>query len=217
MSARTAPFHPADTSREPASCCAVKAKPVTQETAAPSAAQLPGVKPVHTSPHAPATRSPFAAIAAYAGRYQPVLVIAGASVLGGLAIVSGGHGGFMHGAMGLLLFQLALLKLVDIGGFAEAFARYDIVAKAWRPYGYVYPFAELALALAYLSGAWPSATYAATVLIMGLGSIGVIRTLARGEQVKCACVGSKIDVPLGAVSVLENVGMAVMAAVMLAI
>ncbi|MBC8050005.1 MAG: hypothetical protein H7X92_07660 [Chitinophagales bacterium] len=157
-------------------------------------------------------------ITAYISRYQPVFMIAGASILGGFAISNNVYSlEFMHGAMGLFLFQLALLKLVDIGGFAEAFARYDIAAKAWRPYGYVYPFAELTLALGYLSGAWPTATYAATLVIMGLGSIGVVRTLASGEKVKCACTGSKIDVPLGAVSVIENVGMAAMAAVMLAL
>lgn len=156
-------------------------------------------------------------ITAYIARYQPVLVIAGASVLGGLALSNGQGLPFMHGAMGLFLFQLALLKLVDIGGFADAFARYDVIAKNWRPYGYIYPFAELALALAYLSGEWLTATYIATVVIMGIGSIGVLRSLASGEKVKCACVGSKIDVPLGAISVIENVGMAAMAAVMLAL
>ncbi|MDX2265097.1 MAG: hypothetical protein NW215_09020 [Hyphomicrobiales bacterium] len=208
----TQTLHPA--AQDAPSCCAAKNAPKAEIAPQPAAAR----SEVKSAAPAPAQATPvFDRVAAYAARYQPVLVIAGASVLGGLAIASGGHGGFMHGAMGLFLFQLALLKLVDIGGFAQAFARYDMVAKAWRPYGYVYPFAELALALAYLSGAWPAATYAATVLIMGLGSIGVIRTLARGEQVKCACVGSKIDVPLGAVSVLENVGMAVMAAVMLAV
>lgn len=156
---------------------------------------------------------------AYLARYQPVLVIAGASVLGGLAMAaaSGQLLHVMHGAMGLFLFQLALLKLVDIGGFAAAFARYDVVANAWSPYGYVYPFIELALALLYLSGAWPVLTYTATVAVMGAGSIGVVRSLWRGDKVKCACVGSKIDVPLGAISVIENVGMAAMAALMLAL
>ncbi len=156
-------------------------------------------------------------LAAYIARYQPVLVIAGASLLGGYALTAAAFDAtrFMHGAMGLFLFQLALLKLVDIGGFAAAFAEYDIAAKAWKPYGYIYPFAELALALLYLSGQWTTATYVATILIMGLGSIGVLQSLARGEKVKCACVGAKIDVPLGAISVLENVGMTAMAALML--
>ncbi len=171
---------------------------------------------------AKAARTPVASRSgalAYAARYQPVLAIAGASLLGGYALTASApdptH--FMHGAMGLFLFQLALLKLVDIGGFAAAFAKYDIAAKAWRPYGYIYPFTELALGLLYLSGQWTTATYMATILIMGLGSIGVMQSLMRGDKVKCACVGSKIDVPLGAISVLENVGMAAMAALMLAL
>ncbi|HEY7645931.1 MAG TPA: MauE/DoxX family redox-associated membrane protein [Hyphomicrobiales bacterium] len=150
-------------------------------------------------------------------QYQPILVIAGAALAGSL-LLSSGH---QHGAgalqvmpvfMGLFLFPLALLKLFDIGGFAEAFARYDVVAKIWPAYGRLYPFLELALALLFLSGLWPDPTHVAAFVIGTIGTVGIVRTLMSGEQLRCACVGSSIEVPLGLVSILENAGMAAMAA-----
>jgi hypothetical protein len=81
----------------------------------------------------------------------------------------------------------------------------------------VYPFLELALALFFLSGLFPLATNIAAIAIGGVGTVGIVQTLARGEQVRCACVGSTLSVPLGTVSILENAGMAVMAAAMMAL
>ena len=151
--------------------------------------------------------------------YQPIFVIAGGAVLGGivLAVSSGDPARFMSGAMGFFLLPLAMLKLFDIRGFATAFARYDIVTQAWRPYGWIYPFLELGLAMAFIGGFWPTATYATTLIIMGVGAIGILRVLARGEKLQCACVGTRISVPLGGVSIAENVGMAAMSAIMLLI
>lgn len=188
---------------------ASQAKPCCQKRAQAAAAAAPA--PIPATPD----------MLAFVRQYQPILMIAGAAFSGSLMLGAAGHGAgpahLMQTFMGLFLLPLALLKLFDIGGFAAAFARYDVLARAWRPYGFIYPFLELALALFFLSGLMPLATNVAAIIIGGIGTIGIVQTLARGEQVRCACVGSTLNVPLGTVSILENAGMALMAAAMLAL
>jgi hypothetical protein len=196
---------------------APEAKPCCQKRAQADATAAVPAKHAAQPPITPAKRG----VASFVAQYKPILMIAGGALAGSLMLGAAGHGTspahLMQSFMGLFLLPLALLKLFDIGGFASAFARYDIVAKAWRPYGSVYPFLELALALLFLSGLFPLATSIAAIAIGGIGTVGIVRTLARGEQVRCACVGSTLNVPLGTVSILENAGMAVMAAAMLAL
>jgi hypothetical protein len=89
------------------------------------------------------------------------------------------------------------------------------VAKKFRAYAYLYPFIELGLGLAYLSFSHPVATYIITILVMGVGTIGVIRALKRGLDVRCACMGTVLDVPLSTVTLSEDIAMGVMACLML--
>ena len=123
------------------------------------------------------------------------------------------HG--MHDFMGYFLVVFALLKLFDLPGFADGFQMYDLLAKPVRPYALLYPFIELALGLGYLAEWRPALLYAATVAIMAFGALGVIRALARGLNINCACMGNILKVPLSSVALTEDsLGMAAMAAVM---
>jgi hypothetical protein len=152
--------------------------------------------------------------------YRPILVIAGAAAGGSLMMVYAHEALGIHAMqtfMGLFLLPLAILKLFYVEGFATAVARYDIAVKLWPGYAKFYPFAELALALLFLTGLFPVATNSAAVIIGAVGTVGIVRSLSRDEPVSCACVGSTLDVPLGTVSIAENAGMAVMAAAMLAL
>ncbi len=158
---------------------------------------------------------------AFLVQYQPILVIAGASLLGGAAMAVTGSGedrlmAFMQGWMGLFLFPLAILKLFDVQGFQAAFTRYDLVAGRWPDYGAWYPGLELTLAILLLSGVMPVVTFAVTFLVMGIGALGILRVLIRGEELQCACVGTRIALPLGVVSIVETIGMAAMSGLMLA-
>ena len=121
----------------------------------------------------------------------------------------------MHDFMGLFLLSFSMLKLFDLPGFAEGFQKYDLLAGKFRPYAFTYPFLELALALGYLSHWQPQFVYLATIVLMTFGAIGVFRTLAKGLDLKCACMGSSLNVPLSTVAVVEDVGMALMALLML--
>jgi hypothetical protein len=119
---------------------------------------------------------------------------------------------WMHSFMGLFLVFFALLKLFDLPGFADGFQKYDLLAKRFRPYALAYPFIELALGLGYLAFWRPTTVYLATVVVLGFGALGVINALAKGLDLKCACMGSILKVPLSTVALVEDLGMVGMAA-----
>ena len=142
------------------------------------------------------------------------LMLSAASALQVRADIAGGTT-FMHHFMGFFLVVYAMFKIFDLEGFADGFEMYDLLASRLRAYAFVYPFIELALGLAYLSFALPTVTYILTILVFGFGTLGVLDALRKGLDLDCPCMGSVLSVPLSTVSLVENVGMSVMAAVML--
>jgi hypothetical protein len=151
--------------------------------------------------------------------YLPLLVLLGTSLLVATALArsygpDANPAHWMHDFMGFFLVVFALLKLFDLSGFADGFQMYDLLARHSRPYALAYPFLELALGLAYLAFWRPVAVYAATVILLGFGALGVINALRRGLDVECACMGNILKVPLSTVALVEDLGMAAMAAVM---
>ena len=142
--------------------------------------------------------------------YRPLIVITAIALLGAVAL--SGHVPFMNGLMGLFLCFLAALQLFDLSGFAETFARYDLLAARFSLYGRAYPIIELALGLLYLSGLWPLFTNLFTLAVMVVGTAGVAKALQSGVKIRCACAGTAFSLPVGKVTVFENLVMAVMAA-----
>jgi len=123
---------------------------------------------------------------------------------------------WMHNFMGLFLVVFAMFKLFDLKGFVNGFAMYDLLARRLRAWGYVYPFLELALGLAYLAHWQPFITYAVTAGLLVFGALGVVSALRRGLDIECACMGTVLQVPLSTVALVEDLGMAGMAGAMLA-
>lgn len=112
--------------------------------------------------------------------------------------------------MGYFFVLFAMFKFFDLNGFVDGFSTYDLIAKKFRPYGYVYPWLELTLGTLFLTDYRPMETNALTVLIMMISGIGVLKSIFSGSKIKCACLGTTLDVPLTTVSVIENFGMAAM-------
>jgi glutaredoxin len=111
---------------------------------------------------------------------------------------------------------LAMLKLRDVETFSTMFLNYDLLARRWVPYGYVYPFAELAAGVLMAAGVltWLSAPLG--LFIGGIGAVSVFKAVYLDKRkLKCACVGGDSNVPLGFVSLTENLMMVAMAAWML--
>lgn len=153
--------------------------------------------------------------------YTPVLVVFAVAALIALAVAWLRFGTpadvsviptFIATAMCLL----AMLKLQDVEAFSTMFLNYDLLAQRWPPYGYVYPFAELGAGVLMLAGVltWLSAPVA--LFIGGVGAVSVFKAVwIDKRELKCACVGGSSNVPLGFVSLTENLMMVAMAVWML--
>jgi glutaredoxin len=117
---------------------------------------------------------------------------------------------------GFSMAILALLKLQDIGTFSTMFLNYDLLAKRWVPYGIVYPFAEGLTGVLMVAGAMNWLSIPIALFIGTVGAVSVFKAVyVDRRELKCACVGGSSNVPLGFVSLTENLGMIVMAIWML--
>ena len=154
--------------------------------------------------------------------YKPVVALFGMTALMALALSQAAFGmPFTPRAaewfVALSMCVLALLKLQDIGSFSTMFLGYDLLARRWVPYGYVYPFAEGLAGVLMLGrvATWLSAPLA--LVIGGIGAVSVFKAVYIDRRdIKCACVGGNSRVPLGFVSLAENLMMVAMAVWMLA-
>lgn len=107
---------------------------------------------------------------------------------------------------------LALLKLQNVEGFATMFLNYDLLAKRWVPYSYIYPYAEGLAGVLMIAGAmnWMSVPVALFIGTVGAASVFKAVYIDKRE-LKCACVGGSSNVPLGFISLTENLMMIAMA------
>jgi hypothetical protein len=108
----------------------------------------------------------------------------------------------------------AAFKLMDVPGFAHGYATYDLLAMRIPQYGYLYPFIELFFGLAMILDPFSKPLLAAEFAVMFFSGTGVAIKLAKREKFACACLGTFLKVPLTYVTLLEDFGMAGLAAVM---
>lgn len=152
--------------------------------------------------------------------YLPLMVIVALTLLAACARQFPEPGAWswtssMHDFMGFFLVVFSMFKFFNMEGFADGFQMYDLLAKPFRPYAYVYPFIELGLGLGYLARWQPQTIYTATIIVMIFGSLGVFNALRKGLDLECACMGTILKVPLSTVALVEDLGMAAMAGAML--
>jgi len=152
--------------------------------------------------------------------YWPVIVLLSVAAALAVAITWLVHGAlvsaqtipwFISSAMVLLGLQ----KLQDIDQFATMFLNYDLLAQKWVRYGYVYPYVELGAGLLMLMGVLTAIAAPVTLIVAGIGAVSVIKAVyIEKRELKCACLGDS-RVPLGFVSLTENLMMVGMALWML--
>lgn len=121
----------------------------------------------------------------------------------------------MQTFMGGFFIAFSFFKFLDLKGFAYSFSSYDSIAKRWLGYGYLYPFIELILGIAYLTGTSLTLINALTLIVISSGTIGVAKALWQKNDIQCACLGTVFNLPMTQVTLIENSVMIVMAAVML--
>lgn len=153
--------------------------------------------------------------------YRPIIALFSMAFLMALAISSISTGSALSGrTIGLFVATsmclLALQKLQDVESFSSMFLGYDLLARRWVPYSYLYPFLEGGAGILMLAGTlgWLAAPVALVIGTIGAASVFKAVYIDKRE-LKCACVGGSNNVPLGFVSLVENVGMVLMALWML--
>lgn len=126
-------------------------------------------------------------------------------------------GATLAGSMGFFVSFLAFLKIIDLTAFLESFRRYDLLAARLKIYGMLYPLLELTVGLCFLAAAHNWVVGVLACLLGVVGSISIILKLSSPEPTTtfCACTGGRIQVPLGALSVAENLAMVVMGVMMI--
>lgn len=106
-------------------------------------------------------------------------------------------------------------KLIDLKGFAEGYSTYDLLAKKFYVYGYIYPFIELFFGVAMILAPQSISLLWAEIVVMGFSGLGVAIKLAKKEKFHCVCLGTLLKVPLTKVTLIEDFGMVALAALLL--
>jgi len=154
--------------------------------------------------------------------YRPVIALFAMTALMALAASHAAFGNAltMQAAEWFISFSmvvLALLKLQDVASFSTMFLNYDLLAKRWVPYGLIYPFAEGLAGVLMTARALPWLSIPIALFIGTIGAVSVFKAVYIDKrELKCACVGGSSKVPLGFVSLTENLAMIGMALWMLA-
>jgi copper chaperone CopZ len=151
--------------------------------------------------------------------YKPLMLIvafiAGISFLVQTPLTSFSGMLWMRHFMAGFFIVFSFFKLLNLQGFADSYRMYDIVAEKWKAWGLIYPFVELALGLAYLTNWNPNITNWTTVIVLGVSTIGVIKSNLNKRKIKCACLGDVFNLPMSNVTIVEDVTMVAMAIFML--
>ncbi len=149
--------------------------------------------------------------------YGPVLAVFGMTALMALALSWGVLGTLIsmravEWFIALSMATLAMLKLRDLSSFTTMFLNYDLLARRDVRYAYVYPFAEGLAGVLMLAGAALWLAVPVALVIGTIGAVSVIKAVyVDKRELKCACVGGDSNVPLGAISLTENLMMVAMA------
>ena len=113
--------------------------------------------------------------------------------------------------MGLFYIFFSFFKILDIKGFSMSFRMYDPLAKQAPIYGYIYPFIEVLLGMMFLIRFEVNIALILTVIVLGITTIGVTQTLINKRSIKCACLGTTLNLPMTDATFIENALMIIMA------
>jgi len=147
--------------------------------------------------------------------YRPIVAIFGATALMALAVILNLYDGFpiltfLKWFFTISMVALAIQKLQDVGSFANGFLGYDLLARRYVPYGYAYPFMELytGVGMMALIGAGSPLIWLVAPVGIFIGAIGAVSVIKAvyidKRELTCACVGGGSNVPLGFISLSEN-------------
>jgi copper chaperone CopZ len=151
--------------------------------------------------------------------YKPVLLLFGYISL--VSIIASWQNENINGMLFMRFFMagfflsFSFFKLINLKGFAESYAMYDVVAKRFKPWGYIYAFIELGLGIAFLINFNPVLTNWVTLIVMTISIIGVLKSVLNKQKIQCACLGAVFNLPMSTLTIIEDLLMIAMSATML--
>lgn len=153
--------------------------------------------------------------------YKPILLIFG--YVTAIAVIDGMKQNTFYWMQAMNIFMagffltFSFFKMLDLKGFADSYAMYDIVAKKIKAWGFIYPFIELALGFSYATNFQPFVTNIVTLIVMTVSIIGVLQSVLNKRKIRCACLGAVFNLPMSTVTIIEDALMIAMSAAALAI
>jgi cation transport ATPase len=127
-----------------------------------------------------------------------VSVIAGSTVLGFDNMIA------MRVFMAGFFLVFSFFKLLNLDGFAESYAMYDVIARGFKSWGYIYALIELGLGIAYAADFNPVITNVITLIVMSVSIIGVLQSVLSKKTIQCACLGAVFNLPMSTVTIIED-------------
>ncbi len=153
--------------------------------------------------------------------YQPVLAVFAVTFLMAITTTWMLKGSFdviriLEFFIAFSMCVLGILKLQDLMSFATGFVQYDLIARRYVPYSYVYPFVEAGAGILMIAGLFTWVAAPAALIVSTIGAISVFKAVyIEKRDLECACVGGGSSVPLGFISLTENLMMMAMSLWML--
>ncbi len=155
----------------------------------------------------------------WAETYKPILLIFG--YVTAISLVVSWQGNsinfmvFMRIFMAGFFLTFSFFKMLNLKAFAESYAMYDIVAKKFSAWGYIYAFIELGLGLSFALNLSPVAVNWVTLIVMTISILGVLESVLNKKKIQCACLGAVFNLPMSTVTIVEDAIMIAMSAAML--
>jgi len=152
--------------------------------------------------------------------YSPVVYLFAVAAATAIVLSIGFLGAITWQTLGwfisVSMILLGMQKLRDIEGFTTMFLNYDLLARRWVPYAYIYPWVETGAGILMTGMLLTPLAAPAALFIATVGAVSVFKAVYIDKrELKCACVGGNSNVPLGFVSLSENLMMIGMSVVML--
>ncbi|MCX2493615.1 heavy metal-associated domain-containing protein [Pedobacter sp. PF22-3] len=122
---------------------------------------------------------------------------------------------FMRIFMAGFFLTFSFFKMLNLKAFAESYAMYDIVAKKFSGWGYIYAFIELGLGSSFALNLSPVIVNWVTLIVMTISILGVLESVLNKKKIQCACLGAVFNLPMSTVTIVEDAIMIVMSAAML--
>jgi len=148
--------------------------------------------------------------------YKPVLLIFGyITLITVLVQLVAHHFDYMHWMrhfMAGFFLVFSFFKFLNLRGFAESYSMYDVIAKRFRAWGYLYALIELSLGLAFLVNVEPYLVNWITLIVMTISLIGVLQSVLNKRKIQCACLGAVFNLPMSTITIVEDALMIAMSA-----